>query len=96
MPTDKCVEDNSNPVDDPPDNKDCFIEKITSETLDITGECPELNIELKVVEEEEVEPCKFVTSMMNNDVIKFERNGNTICIKFSDLLAQLGCKKECL
>lgn len=72
----------------------CCLKKVVSNTLDVTGGCPEC--ETVRVELKEVPPCKMVTSMMNNDIISFKRNGTDFCIKFSDLLVDLGCKTQCL
>ena len=77
----------------------CCVGKIVSDSLDITPrkdegcDCYEVRIELK---EEEEEECTLVSTMMPNDIFTFKRNDIELCIKFSDLLIALGCKKEYL
>ena len=71
--------------------KECCIKKIVSDTLDVTGGCPEcdkVRIELKPVPK-----CIPVECMMNNDVLEFDRNGVKHCITWEKLLICLGAKK---
>jgi len=70
--------------------KECFLKKVKSNTLKVSGgcdECDTVQIELK-----EPQECQTVIEMMPNDTITFKRNGQDYCIKFSDF-AKIACKK---
>jgi hypothetical protein len=77
----------------------CVITEIKSNTLAVSGGCPDsgtITIELKESEPEAKEECDEISSLFPTDTIQVMRNGQCYTITIDNLLKALDCKRECL
>lgn len=93
--SDSCTEKTDN--EDTGYTMPCYINKIKSLSLDVSGGCSsdggEIEIELK--EKPQEQECQVVSSLNSDDLITITRNGKCAKITVDNFINSMGCK-ECL